>query len=229
MIKNLEKKMAKGFINMNNLTLLYNQNTRNIKLIQQLDVNLINIDKFKDFKDIDFSTSQEIIDLSVLPTKNKLQLFEHISNEKRVTDFTTDLSFNYLDDINLKKYKINAVTAFNFYSPKSIYLYFGSSESIKKIVNELDLKVLTTSNIKDIIVYPITISTIINEAYLSLEENLASKEDIDTAMMFGLNYPLGPFEWSKEIGCSNIFNLLTEYYQKTKNKRYFSSTLLVEE
>ena len=52
------------------------------------------------------------------------------------------------------------------------------------------------------------LSTIINEAYFTWEEEVSTKEEIDTAMRLGTNYPLGPFEWSKRIGIGQIAGLL---------------------
>jgi 3-hydroxybutyryl-CoA dehydrogenase len=52
------------------------------------------------------------------------------------------------------------------------------------------------------------VSMIINEAYFALQDHVSSKEEIDTAMKLGTNYPYGPFEWSKKIGLENISNLL---------------------
>lgn len=49
---------------------------------------------------------------------------------------------------------------------------------------------------------------IINEAYLAWSEGIASKEDIDTAMKLGTNYPFGPFEWGDRIGVDRIVQLL---------------------
>ena len=71
------------------------------------------------------------------------------------------------------------------------------------------------------------ISMIINEAYFTLEENVSSKEDIDTAMKLGTNYPYGPFEWAKRIGLSNIAGLLTEL--SATEKRYQPASLLLKE
>ena len=48
------------------------------------------------------------------------------------------------------------------------------------------------------------ISCIVNEAFLTLSEGVASAEDIDQAMKLGANYPRGPFEWAAEIGASSI-------------------------
>jgi len=45
-------------------------------------------------------------------------------------------------------------------------------------------------------------------------------------MKYGVNYPKGPFEWSKgkEI---YITTLLDELFQKTQDKRYIPSKLLI--
>ena len=54
---------------------------------------------------------------------------------------------------------------------------------------------------------------IINEAYFSIEENVNSENEIETAMKLGTNYPKGPFEWAAEIGHSNISELLIKLSQ----------------
>jgi 3-hydroxybutyryl-CoA dehydrogenase len=71
------------------------------------------------------------------------------------------------------------------------------------------------------------VSMIINEAYFALEENVSSKNEIDTAMKLGTNYPYGPFEWSEKIGLAKIYSLLIEL-NKTNN-RYQPCSLLQKE
>lgn len=71
------------------------------------------------------------------------------------------------------------------------------------------------------------VSMIINEAYFALEENVSSKEEIDTAMKLGTNYPYGPFEWGKKIGLKNISDLLTELSKV--ETRYKPSHMLLNE
>ena len=68
--------------------------------------------------------------------------------------------------------------------------------------------------------YPRTIAMIINEAYFSLEEKLASANDIDLAMKNGVNYPLGPIEWGQKIGLANVIELLRELREVTGEDRY---------
>jgi 3-hydroxybutyryl-CoA dehydrogenase len=52
------------------------------------------------------------------------------------------------------------------------------------------------------------LATIINEAWFTWEEQVGSKEDIDTAMRLGTNYPRGPFEWGQRIGLEKVLALL---------------------
>lgn len=57
---------------------------------------------------------------------------------------------------------------------------------------------------------PRVVSMIINEAFIALKESVSTKEEIDTAMKLGTNYPYGPFEWAKKIGIERIKNLLSK-------------------
>jgi 3-hydroxybutyryl-CoA dehydrogenase len=68
------------------------------------------------------------------------------------------------------------------------------------------------------------ISMIINEAFFALEEKISSKEDINTAMKLGTNYPYGPFEWQEKIGIENIYLLLHKL--SITDKRYAIAPLL---
>ncbi len=68
------------------------------------------------------------------------------------------------------------------------------------------------------------IAMIINEAYFAKEEHVSTEEEIDIAMKLGTNYPKGPFEWCKNIGIKNIYNLLNVLAEK--DNRYTPSLLL---
>lgn len=71
------------------------------------------------------------------------------------------------------------------------------------------------------------ISSIINEAYFTLEAGVSSKEEIDIAMKTGTNYPLGPFEWSSTIGLKKVYAVLLQLCKE--DMRYTVSPLLVSE
>jgi 3-hydroxybutyryl-CoA dehydrogenase len=74
---------------------------------------------------------------------------------------------------------------------------------------------------------PRTIAMIINEAYFALGEEVSTKQEIDTAMRLGTNYPYGPFEWGEKIGLKKIYNLLIQLSQT--DKRYIPAPLLEKE
>jgi 3-hydroxybutyryl-CoA dehydrogenase len=76
---------------------------------------------------------------------------------------------------------------------------------------------------------PRIICMIINEAYYTVEEGTASREDIDLAMKLGTNYPYGPFEWANRIGKSNVVALLNAVQKSTANMRYTVCKLLQHE
>jgi 3-hydroxybutyryl-CoA dehydrogenase len=64
------------------------------------------------------------------------------------------------------------------------------------------------------------LSAILNEAALALDEGVASREDIDTAMKLGTNYPKGPLTWSGEIGPRTVRGLLAELDSTVASGRY---------
>lgn len=76
------------------------------------------------------------------------------------------------------------------------------------------------------LVTPRVVCMIINEAYYTLQEGTASKEDIDLGMKLGTNYPYGPFEWCKRIGVRHVYELLNAVYKDTKDERYKICPLL---
>lgn len=76
------------------------------------------------------------------------------------------------------------------------------------------------------LVTPRMICMIINEAYYTLQEKTAEVEDIDLGMKLGTNYPKGPFEWARQIGIANVYQVLNAVYEDTKEERYKICPLL---
>ena len=64
-----------------------------------------------------------------------------------------------------------------------------------------------------------------SEAFAMLEGGIASAEDIDKAIKFGLNHPMGPLELADMVGLDVLLNVL-EYLHKTLGENYRPSTLL---
>ena len=70
------------------------------------------------------------------------------------------------------------------------------------------------------------ISMLVNEAADALYLNVASAQDIDTAMMKGVNYPKGLLKWGTEIGLDKILCTLDDLYSLYREERYRASVLL---
>jgi 3-hydroxybutyryl-CoA dehydrogenase len=69
-------------------------------------------------------------------------------------------------------------------------------------------------------VTPRVVGMIINEAFETLQNGVASKADIDLSMKLGTNYPFGPFEWAERIGRNNLIKLLLAVEKETGDSRY---------
>jgi 3-hydroxybutyryl-CoA dehydrogenase len=75
-------------------------------------------------------------------------------------------------------------------------------------------------------VTPRVVGMMVNEAFIALKEGVSTKEEIDTAMKLGTNYPYGPFEWAEKIGIEKVSSLLQAL--QSIDTRYQSSPLLLQ-
>lgn len=67
------------------------------------------------------------------------------------------------------------------------------------------------------------LAMLINEAADALFLNIASREDIETAMTKGVNYPKGLMAWGEEIGWVTILQQLDDLYHYYHEDRYRAS------
>ena len=85
-----------------------------------------------------------------------------------------------------------------------------------------------TVRVKDApgLTFPRILSLIINEAARSLEEGVASAEEIDVAMRLGVNYPQGPLKWADKIGLDEVLAVLEGLQRESGDDRYRPAPLL---
>lgn len=102
-----------------------------------------------------------------------------------------------------------------------------SFEKVKKLFENLGKDIYEVTDRAGLISMRI-VSMIINEAYLVLQEGTSNKEDIDTAMKLGTNYPFGPIEWSDKLGVDLIYNILLSMFEEYGDDRYRITPLLKE-
>jgi 3-hydroxybutyryl-CoA dehydrogenase len=80
-------------------------------------------------------------------------------------------------------------------------------------------------NIKKEIFYRI-LAMLINEAADALRLNIAKRDDIETAMQNGVNYPKGLLKWCDDLGADFIYKKLNELFIEYGEDRYRPSPLL---
>ncbi|MGG7079266.1 3-hydroxybutyryl-CoA dehydrogenase [Clostridium sardiniense] len=66
----------------------------------------------------------------------------------------------------------------------------------------------------------------INEASFILQEGIASPEDIDTAMKYGANHPMGPLALGDLIGLDVCLAIMDVLYTETGDTKYRASNIL---
>ncbi|HEY3403003.1 MAG TPA: 3-hydroxyacyl-CoA dehydrogenase family protein [Ohtaekwangia sp.] len=179
-----------------------------------------------------------------------------IESHDLVIDFTLDEEPNQIEIyatrnaralINTAKISLSALTCMINNKLKSrIYGFNGLPTFLNRSILEASLRNPTDENgLRDIctqlnteflivddrvgMVTPRVICMIINEAYYTVHEGTASREDIDVAMKMGTNYPFGPFEWCQRIGVKHVYELLEALYEDTHDERYKVCPLLKQE
>jgi 3-hydroxybutyryl-CoA dehydrogenase len=75
-------------------------------------------------------------------------------------------------------------------------------------------------------VMPRIVCQVINEATFAVLEDIASPQDIDTAMKLGTNYPHGPLAWGEQIGFKHVYHVLSALQNDLGEDRYRVSPLL---
>jgi 3-hydroxybutyryl-CoA dehydrogenase len=97
-----------------------------------------------------------------------------------------------------------------------------SAEQLFKSVGKETVRVKDTPGLT----FPRILSLIINEAARSLEEGVATAEEIDVAMRLGVNYPHGPLRWADQIGLDEVLAVLEGLQHETGDDRYRPAPLL---
>jgi len=94
--------------------------------------------------------------------------------------------------------------------------YFGQS---------LEKTIVVAKDSPGFIVNRLLAPQILN-AIQMLESGIATKEDIDTGMTLGLNYPMGPLTLADFIGLDTLLSIADSIYDKLRDAQYAAPALL---
>lgn len=100
-------------------------------------------------------------------------------------------------------------------------------ERIEEILSQLGIDYAVVPDAAGF-VFPRIITMIINEAAQLYSEEIATREDIDTAMKLGTNYPCGPLEWADRLGLDLVYNILVSLQDYFGEDRYRPHPILRE-
>jgi 3-hydroxybutyryl-CoA dehydrogenase len=64
------------------------------------------------------------------------------------------------------------------------------------------------------------VSQLVNEAAFAAADGVAAPDDIDKAMVIGLNHPCGPGEWARRLGVDRVVQLLDDLWAQEHDPRY---------
>lgn len=106
-----------------------------------------------------------------------------------------------------------------YYGRKSGRGFYNYAEGAEKKVPSEDQALLEK-------IFQRILVMLINEAADALFLNIASKEDLDTAMTKGVNYPKGLLKWADEYGIENVKNDLDNLYNHYHEDRYRLSPII---
>lgn len=158
------------------------------------------------------------------------ELVEHYAKLKQVVVFLNTVKIS-LGELQFTYGKWdNSIYGFNglptFFDRGVLELTSIDGQVDDKQLSQLDFEVVDD---RVGMVTPRVVLMIINEAFYTVMEGTASREDIDQGMKLGTNYPFGPFEWCQIIGISQVYETLEAIYEDTKEERYKIAPLLKQE
>ena len=171
----------------------------------QILENIITTNKYDLISDCDIIVEAVSENLS----NKRFIVQEFIRYVKTGTIIASNTSSLSIQDIFVGLTDLKYVIGLHFFNPVQVmklvelsYIDSTSQETIsiaRKIVCDIEKEVVLVKNSPGFIVNRLLIP-MINEASKIYEEGIASIEDIDRAMKFGANHPMGPLKLSDLIG-----------------------------
>lgn len=191
-----------------------------------------------EFTDKLTNETEIIFETTNFPKEKKLENLSFIEENSTasVPVFTSSLCISVSEQAAACKYptRLTGIGLYNtFTKAKRIEIApskITDSQTLKNAENFLNSCGVNFSVVPDKVglIFPRVVSMIINEAAQVYSEQIASKEDIDTAMRLGTNYPMGPLEWADKLGIELVYEILSALQRDFGEDRYRPHPVLKE-
>ncbi|WP_374966935.1 3-hydroxyacyl-CoA dehydrogenase family protein [Lysinibacillus sp. RS5] len=190
--------------------------------------------KLEDLKDVDVVIEAVLEDLDL--KKEVFSQLDVIVREDVI--LTTNTSSMSITEIAAATKRPDRVAGMHFFNPAQLMKLveivrgYETSDDTVSALKALSLQlrkevVEVKKDTPGFIVNRIMIPQFI-EAIRLLEEGVATAEDIDKAVKFGLNYPMGPFELQDYAGVDIGYHVM-EYFNNEFNDPRFAPPLLMKQ
>ncbi|MCB9262465.1 MAG: 3-hydroxyacyl-CoA dehydrogenase [Flavobacteriales bacterium] len=175
-------------------------------------------------KNNDFANADIVFDLNFDDFEHRLANYAHLKGTvvvvSAIKQQLEQVVYDFGKPIHCQLFGINALPTFlDRELAEMTSVQADSRKEAEEIFKELDWPIKWVES-RVGMVTPRVVLMIINEAYYTVQEGTAAKEDIDIGMKLGTAYPKGPFEWANEIGLKNVYEVLNALYIDTHDERY---------
>jgi len=154
------------------------------------------------------------------------ELMDFIGNDVNYTVTETVFEAFYFDPRYKPAFTQKRFAEAGYLGRKSGKGYYDYDENGKLIARHSELVSESHNDKLSKQIFERVLVMLINEAVDALFWNIASAEDIDTAMTKGVNYPKGLLTWADEKGIDWCINKMDELYDEYHEDRYRCSPLL---
>jgi 3-hydroxybutyryl-CoA dehydrogenase len=187
--------------------------------------------KTKDFSDCDLMIEVAIENLDL-----KKKIFAELDAVcPKHTILGTNTSCLSIIDMAVMTKRPDKVVGLHFFNPapvmklleivKTIATSNETIEASKKFGQSLGKTTVIAQDKPGFIVNRLWLAYLLHAIRL-YEEGIASREDLDNAIMTGLNYPMGPLTLADLTGLDVVLFVANALYEQLKDPRYVAPTLL---
>lgn len=192
---------------------------------------LIPIQSIEECGTVDF-----VIEAIIEKMEAKKQLFQMLSNQPLGNPiFATNTSSLSITELAASIPCSNRVIGMHFFNPaplmKLVEIVKGAQtsedvvEKVIELIKNLGKQPVIVNEAPGFVVNRILIP-MINEAIGIFSEGVASAQDIDLAMQYGANHPMGPLALADLIGLDVVLNIMEVLQSETGEPKYRPHSLL---